>query len=136
MLFFQLLMGHVTGDYLLQPLSMALNKAPGKNNPVKTALMYSIPHCIIYSVSICLWLWTWDIVFFILIFFSHWVIDFFSLADRWLGIIKGRTLKQAVEDDGKYREFNIAFTSVVYTIVDNSFHLMLMFLILAAKGML
>lgn len=148
---FRLLLGHFMGDYLLQPLAMALNKSPRKpldeegqksegrgGVPLKTALFWSIVHATVYSLCVCLWLWTASPVVFGLIFLTHWPLDFFSLGDKYLKLIKGRTLQRAAEDKSPFGPFNIAFTAVVYTIVDNGMHLMLMYpvVLLLQKGLI
>ena len=62
-MFFRLLLGHIMGDYLLQPLRMAQNKSPrkplseGDGVSISTALKWSFLHSAIYSLSVCLWLW-------------------------------------------------------------------------------
>ncbi len=144
-IFFRLLLGHFMGDYLLQPLVMALNKSPRKpinegdgGVTLKTALFWSILHATIYSLSVCLWLWTTSPIVFGLIFLTHWPLDFFSIGDKWLNLIKGRTLKLAAADTSQFGAFNIAFTAVVYTIVDNGIHIMLMYPVVIAlqKGLI
>ena len=188
---FRLLMGHFMGDYLFQPLVMALNKSPRKplneegqksegrgGVPLKTALFWSLIHCTVYSLSVCLWLWGWQPIvmflealgratvslghwplwpvdvdaltapfrvlgsgllaldwhpaLFVLIFLTHWPLDFYSLGDKWLRFIRGRTLARAAADTSPFHEFNVAFTAVVYTIVDNGLHLMLMYPVVLA----
>lgn len=194
---FRLLLGHFMGDYLLQPLRMALNKSPRKplpegeeregdpGVPLRIALPWSILHATLYSLAVCLWLWGgqifavifgglwqaihpiawhwafWTIDFvvspsalgtigpsllalnwhpwlFILIFLTHWPLDFFGVGDKVLKMIKGRTLKQAAEDKSPFAPFNIAFTAIVYTIVDNGIHVMLMYPVVLAlqKGLI
>jgi hypothetical protein len=130
MIWFQLLMGHVMGDYILQPKVMAMEKDITKyrrwSAPFWSSLFWSVFHAILYTECVLLWLghWTWGAG--VLIFLTHWPIDAFSLGDRWLALIRGRTIRQAAEDTGLYRNFNIAFTAVVYTVVDNWWHLALM----------
>ena len=82
-------------------------------------------HCLIYSSAVCLFLWRFEWVLFGLIFLSHFPVDKFSLADKWNGLIRGRT-KAAAEPDPEKRPFSIAFTCIVYVVVDNTMHLLLM----------
>lgn len=160
-IYLRMLMGHLMGDYILQPLVMAVKKSPrkpleekapeedleipaafqemvpeplqvGENPedpyvvPVKTALKWSFLHSLVYTVSVCLWLWTLNPVVWGLIFMTHWPIDFFGFGDKWLKIIKGRTFAQAMADITPFREFNIGFTCLVYATVDNWWHIALM----------
>ena len=145
-IYFRLLLGHIMGDYLLQPLVMAIQKSPRKpvpekarikgqsdgSVPIGVAIRWSIIHCLVYTTCVCLWLWTWHPAVFVLIFLTHWPIDFLSLADRWLGFIGGRTMRQADEDTTPFRHWNIAFTAVVYSVTDNGMHLMLMYPVVLA----
>jgi hypothetical protein len=147
-----MLMGHVMGDYILQPLIMAVKKSPRKPMkeatpeerpeeapaedveekkdpyavPVGTAIFWSILHSLVYTTSVCLWLWTWRPLVFGLIFLTHWPIDFFSLGSKWLELIRGRTFAQAGADKTPFGPFNVGFTCLVYATVDNWWHIALM----------
>ena len=136
MIWFMLIMGHIMGDYILQPKAMAMGKDITKN-PLGTALFWSITHSILYSYCVCIWLGQWSWPALVLIFITHWPIDAFSLGDRWLSVIQGRTIQQAAEDVGVGKDFNVAFTAVVYTVVDNWWHLALMtpVVLLIQKGL-
>jgi hypothetical protein len=70
---------------------------------------------------------------------SHFPIDRWSLADKWLKLINGRTLKgflehgeegledfYSVEFKQNYRILRGGFAALVYCVVDNTFHLILM----------
>jgi len=73
------------------------------------------------------------------VFISHFPIDRYSLADKWLQLIKGRTLKGFMKEGNEdiltkitverenYRILRGSFHSLVYTIVDNTFHLAIMY---------
>ena len=116
-------LGHLIGDYLLQTKNMALNKsAKGwKGFWLCTA------HIAIYTASVCGMVSIVQpitIEFVASIFFPHWLIDRYSFASWWLKKIKGRTFVDAFKSTDKYREFDIAFTAIVYTVTDNTFHLL------------
>jgi len=125
-----LLFGHLVGDYLLQNKGMAMNKS---GSTFRCAV-----HCVIYTLAVSLftwpilhgWLWA------LLIFASHFPIDRWSLADKWLSFINGRSLSDYLEK-GKHGipcQFNAenyhvlrgGFTAVVYAVTDNTLHLLLM----------
>ena len=131
--FIAILFGHVVGDFFLQPRWMAMNK--GATTHV------CLLHCLVYTLVVCCftrwgWLWAgW-------VFVSHFPIDRWSLADKWLDLIGGRSLHWFYEDGMRdvkgvetmtnaqkmnYWVLRGGFTSVVYTVVDNFAHLILMF---------
>ena len=77
-----------------------------------------------YTAAVCLFLWTAHPLVVALIAVPHWLIDRFSAASIWLKIIRGRTFEAAYQSKDPYREFDIAFTSIVYTVTDNTMHLL------------
>lgn len=113
-------LGHLVGDYLFQTKKMALGKSQKGSGGVWLCTL----HVFIYTNFICIFLANFSLLFFALVFIPHWIIDRFSLASLWLKIIKGRTFEDAFESKDKYRDFDIAFTSIVYTVTDNTFHLL------------
>ena len=119
-LFIAAFLGHLIGDYLLQTKYMALNKSGEGWRGFRTCTW----HVLIYTASICLMLWNADAVLVLAVFLPHWITDRWALASLWLKLIKGRTFEDAYLSQDKYREFDIAFTSMVYAVVDNTFHLL------------
>jgi hypothetical protein len=132
--FEQILIGHLVGDYVCQNQWMAQRKG--------AHLFPCIVHCLIYTLCLCLTVqgglnpW-WALV----VFISHLPIDRWSLADRWLGIIHGRTLEgflnhghedmPKANEMSKRKKHNLlvlrgSFAAIVYCVVDNTFHLVLM----------
>ena len=138
---FELVLGHLVGDYLLQNEWMALNKS--KNT--KLGWLTAFVHCILYTVAVCLVMWNFDWYWAVAVFLSHFPIDKFSLGERYLHYIKGKSLKDYVNKDGVWdgiiyapkpfekqnlNRFDVlegAFTAVVYTVTDNTMHLILMY---------
>ena len=55
---FEMLLGHLTGDYLLQNEWMAMNKS--KNHIVGWTA--AIVHCWIYTFAVCLFMWKFDLI--------------------------------------------------------------------------
>ncbi len=125
-LFILALLGHLVGDYLLQTKQMALMKSKAD---AKGFLMCSL-HVLIYTIVVCLFLQTTDPLVWVLVFVPHWIIDRWSLANVWLSLIKGRTFKSAIAGTGIKKDFDIAFTSIVYTVSDNTIHLLTLFLVI------
>lgn len=127
---FQLLLGHLTGDYLLQNEWMALNKA--KNTWIGW-LTASI-HCILYTLAVCLFMWKFKVIWIIAVFLSHFPIDKFSLAEKYMHYLKGKGMKDYVVKHSNmkvpngYDMLEGGFTAVVYTITDNTMHLILMWI--------
>ena len=117
---FELLLGHLVGDYLLQNEWMAQNKAK------KTWIgwLAATIHCIIYTFAVCLIMWEWKPIWIVAIFFSHFFIDKFAFGYWYLKHIKGL-------DTYSYKmvglsELRAGFNAVIYTVTDNTMHLLLM----------
>lgn len=135
---FEMLLGHLVGDYLLQNEWMAMNKS--KNTRIGW-LAASI-HCIIYTLAICLFMQNFDPIWMVVVFLSHFPIDKFALAEKYMHYIKGKGMKDYVKKDGwmdglvyiktakkelnSYDVLEGGFTAIVYTVTDNALHLILM----------
>jgi hypothetical protein len=118
-------LGHLVGDFLLQSKNMALDKS----KKGRLGFWVCTMHVATYTVFVCLMIALvkpslLSIWFAVSILIPHFIIDRYSLAKWWLKIIKGRTFDSAYESKDVYRDFDIAFTSIVYTVVDNTFHLL------------
>ncbi|PIR06727.1 MAG: hypothetical protein COV55_02695 [Candidatus Komeilibacteria bacterium CG11_big_fil_rev_8_21_14_0_20_36_20] len=124
-IFARIILGHLMGDYLLQSKKMALKKSEKGIN----GMLWCFLHSSIYTLSVCLFLWEFNLWLLILVFISHYPIDRWSLATKWLKMIKGRDLKTVYQSQGQYREIDLTFSCIVYTIPDNSMHLILLWLI-------
>lgn len=143
-------LGHLLGDFVFQNKWMAVNK--------HASSFKCVVHCVIYTfcVLVCtVFRFDWAIF----IFVSHFLVDRWSLADKWLTLINGRSLldfllrghKQIPLDefavikmynecahikdldtvgqcyDTNYKILRGGFTALVYTVVDNTFHLLSMY---------
>jgi len=124
------------GDYLLQPKWMAMNKS---GNTITCLL-----HCITYTFAIGTFtfpvlphhnlIWWAPVVF-----LSHFPIDRFNLADKWLNLINGRSLSDFLShgqdhipdefDRSNYHALRGGFTAFVYGVTDNTMHLAVMYLV-------
>lgn len=125
MMFEQIILGHLVADYLLQPKKMAIAKS-GKG--IK-GFAWCAVHCLIYTAIICLFALTFNPIIIVLIFLSHFPIDRWSLASKWLKIIKGRDFIETYNSKPEYYEIDLSFSIMVYTIVDNTLHLLLLWTI-------
>lgn len=135
MIYFQLLLGHLVGDYLLQNRWMALNKAKYTLIGWTAALV----HCIIYTAAVCVFMGIFDWYWIIIVFLSHFLIDKFSLGELYMNKVKGYGLKSFIHgvnnaEPHKYINTSLGgnilfggFTAVIYTITDNTIHLVLMY---------
>ena len=98
-----------------------------------------VVHCLIYTAVVFLATMRFvqaPVHWAILIFVSHFFIDRFSLADLWLEFIGGRSLfdfmthgDEKIPEDLSAENYKIlrgGFTSVVYTVTDNTMHLILL----------
>lgn len=91
-------------------------------------------HCLIYTISISLWVcliggkpFSW--LFFRLIFLSHYPIDQFGLTQKWLDLIKGRNFIKEELSDSVGKSIRVSFSTLVYTVADNTLHLTAMYFI-------
>jgi len=124
-IFARIVLGHLTADYLLQSKQTALSKS---KKGLRGAVCCAI-HCTVYATSVCLFLFRFNLLFFVLVFLSHYPIDRWSLAEKWLKLVKGRSLKEAFGSQDKYREFDVVFSCIVYSVADNTMHLVLLWMI-------
>ena len=133
-IFFRLLMGHLVGDYVLQGKLMATEKEQGYTIQ---GWFWCLLHCIIYTASICLFLWNFSWLLAVGIFASHFFVDKFNLTTLWLKYTGGRTFKDALRELNEQKKpFSIAFACLVYAVVDNTFHFLLMWLVLWGLGII
>jgi hypothetical protein len=128
-----ILLGHLVGDYLLQNKWMAMNKSASS---IKCLI-----HCILYTLAVCVFT-NFHPAWIAIVFASHFIIDRWSLADKWLYLIEARSLRDFI-DNGlndipfhqnqsfakfwNYHSLRGGFTSIVYTVADNTMHLLLMY---------
>ena len=131
MTFFEkIVLGHLIGDYLVQNRWMAF----GKHRRYIPCLV----HCLIYTVVMG-WVTTGDPVWMAIVFASHFIVDKYVVAEWWLKLISGRNMSQFIRrghDESppsfnqnerlNYRMLQGGFNSLVYTIVDNTLHMVLM----------
>jgi hypothetical protein len=120
--FAAIVLGHLTGDYLVQSKNMALQKSQSGWPGIKWCLL----HCSIYTTCVCLFLWTIDPLIIGLVFLSHFPIDRWSLASHWLKIIRGRDFLHAYIGQENFWEIDLSFSCLVYAVVDNAMHLILL----------
>ncbi len=125
-LFARLILGHALGDYIFQNNKMALSKS---KKGFEGHLWCTI-HCLIYSSCVCLFLWTAHPIVFGIVFLSHWPIDRWSLGLKWSEFYRSISWRKVYTEKKEDWQAQLAFAAPVYIIVDNSMHLILMWLVL------
>ncbi len=117
-IFAKLVLGHLVGDYLLQNRAMMMSKSgPGQKGRLICTL-----HCLLYTFSVCLFLWSANPLIVAMIFISHWPIDRWSLADKWMAAIHSRRPGITYYEE----KIDAAFYAIVYAVTDNALHLIIM----------
>lgn len=111
-----LLLGHLVGDYVLQWHKMGINKKTSGY----IGFMYCFVHCVLYTCSVCLFIQRWDLIAVIGIFLSHWIVDRY----KWLQVLHSRFYGRPTVCSGD------SLGVFCYIALDNTIHLVLMFLIL------
>jgi hypothetical protein len=113
-------LGHRVGDIMFQTKTMGLHKSDKTWRGIGLCTI----HVAIYTTFLMLFLQSRDPIVAIAIYVPHWIIDHWSLASAWLGLVRSRTFKAAIESKDQYREFDVAFTSIIYKDVDETMHLL------------
>jgi hypothetical protein len=130
-LFVLAFLGHLIGDYLLQPTWMAIGKSKKGRNGVRVCAI----HVFLYTFAVMGMLLTSDrlsfswersdgsgLILALLIAIPHFIIDHWSLGEKWSKLIGGRTVEKTLASTGVEREFAFAFYAPVYIAVDNTWH--------------
>ena len=86
---FEMLLGHMVGDYIFQSNWMALNKS--KHNGL--GWLSCFVHCSLYTISVCIIMSNKDLSWVITVFLSHFILDKFGLPEKYLKLINGRSLE-------------------------------------------
>ncbi len=123
-----IILGHVIGDYILQPRIMA-NK---KGSQSVEGYLWCFLHCMIYTMSVCCVLKDTTPLTLFIIFNSHFWIDKFSMAKYWMIILNGKDYVKLFSKtpDNHIDLLEMIFGSFVYIVIDNSFHILLMWWLL------
>jgi len=76
-------------------------------------------------------MWQWTAIWFGVVFVSHFVLDKFGLPEKYLKLIRGRSLEKFIKNP-ENKEYTpciglySGFTVLVYVAVDNTMHLLIM----------
>lgn len=141
---FLMLLGHCIGDFALQPQKLALNKKASGYRGLSLCMV----HCFIYTCTIiatmCLSTDFRDMLFsleshllqrfFIIMYLTHHMIDRTTFIDKYMRLMKIRSWNTDIDlEDGTITPkecITISFGTIVYIVIDNTFHLILMYLTL------
>ena len=119
-MWFELLLGHLVGDYILQ------NDAMAKSKSLKgwRGHFWCFLHCIIYAYTVSFFLWFGGFkngpLAMTIAFLTHYPIDRYSLGKRWMDFY-GQTTEGP-------------FAPIIYVGVDNGAHLVLMWIAFRLLG--
>jgi hypothetical protein len=90
----------------------------------------------LYTMAVCLLTWQPSLLWVALVFCSHFVIDRFGVAEKYLALIGGRSVEkflfrghvgiQTKYPRQNYHALRAGFTAFVYGVTDNTMHLLLM----------
>jgi len=145
-----LLLGHLTGDYLFQTDHMARNKT----KKTMHGFLCCTAHCIVYSICVGVFVvaggWRSDIFFgsapeanfvgslpvaMFIAFITHYHIDRHSFGSWWMKRMgMGFAEAQKEDEDPNMMEYRKYFVAPVYCAVDNTIHLILMWVLLSMLG--
>lgn len=158
-LMFWVLVGHFVGDYLLQTKTMALTKTQRLDTCLAHCLLYTLAVTITASIAISacgplVHPVRATLCMLAMVFLSHFPIDRWSLADKYLKLIHGRQLDEVYKELPPVQLLKVAygaardlppgttnmadkayvvdvatrqsFTALVYAVVDNTLHFLLM----------
>lgn len=122
-----MLLGHLVGDYLLQNDWMAL----GKSKHDGMGWLTCIVHCLLYTLAVCTIMWQWSVMWFVIVFLSHFIIDKFGIPEMYLRFINGRSIGKFIEntENAVYTPhigLRSGITVFVYVVCDNTMHLLIM----------
>lgn len=118
-MFTQMVLGHLVGDFLAQPKWMAMQKG---DRGWRGAVICTL-HVIVYTLCVAFFTGVWSPLILLAVAIPHWVVDRLSIAKIHLKVLGGRTPWNINKDD----PFDVAFTAIVYTIVDMTIHLLFLY---------
>lgn len=128
--FLALVLGHMVADYMLQTKKMALTKS----QPGFTGLLWCTVHCLVYTLCVCAFVGSLNLAFAGLVFASHFPVDRYSLASKWLKMVGSRDFMAAYASCEKYHEVDLAFSCLVYAVCDNTMHLVALWFLVKYAG--
>lgn len=126
---FDMVLGHLIGDYIFQNDWMAEGKKKHKGLGWVTCLV----HCVLYTLAVCVIMWNFELRWVAIVFLSHFLIDKFSFVDWYSNLIGSRGISSFLEDEENqtftpHIGLRAGLTIFVYVVRDNTFHLMIMYL--------
>jgi len=120
---FDIIVAHIIGDYFLQNNYLALTK----NIKNAEGFMACVAHCTIYALTYAI-IVAPDFEFIFTVFMGHYIMDRYSLGEKYLRAVGGRSVNEFLEIEqpmDRFTALQAAFTAIVYVIVDNTMHLLI-----------
>ena len=115
-----IIFGHFVGDFFLQHKLMAENKfLRGKK-----ASLWCGFHVLVYTITVAAFVGNFSLIFLLGVALPHFFADRFSFAYRWMCVL-GRGDLMGSSDPGK-----ASFGTVIYVVIDQTFHLGCLYLLL------
>jgi len=122
-----LLLGHFVADYLMQNDWMGRRKwKPGWYNAGVCVM-----HCMIYTITVGIFIWRIDWYHLVIIFLSHFPIDRWGLAKR-LMIARGDDVNGVIASGDPLQ---ISFKTFVYIVIDNGLHLLILWFVFGVMAL-
>lgn len=109
---FSLILGHFIADFLFQTSEMANQKW----RKTWSGFHWCNLHVLIYTLIICISVNRFEAVFAIGIFIPHWIIDRYSLAEKWMHMIKRSYLLKS--ESPLYLSLGVS----LYIFIDQTLH--------------
>jgi len=122
----EILLGHLFGDYMFQSKPMALQKS---KKGIK-GFGWCLLHSLLYTFGIYVFFRDKPWYIYVTIAVTHFLIDRYRYGLKWLYLINGRDYTKLPEM-GIWYETEITFNCLVYTVVDNTLHLLVLWWLLA-----
>jgi hypothetical protein len=125
---FEMILGHLIGDYLLQNDWMATQKKKHEGLGWSACLV----HCFLYTAAVCVTMGNFDIMWVVVVFFSHFAIDKFPVVEWYSKLIGSRSIDKFL-NEAENQEYTphiglrSGITVLVYVVRDNTFHIMIMY---------
>ena len=125
---FEMLLGHLIGDYLLQNNLLALNK----HRYNLFGWIACFVHCCFYTTAVIIMMADFRFLWIIIVFLSHFLIDKFGVAEKYLKLVRGRSLVEFIQTKNNYNftpfvMVQAGISAFVYVVCDNTMHLLVMY---------
>lgn len=141
-LFWLIVLYHLVADFMTQPKETGIRKSEKGVNGLRLCVghvsLYTLLMCFPFGYALSLFgNFSVKVIVFVYLAISvpHFVIDRWSLANKWGKYFKGRSFESAGKGDDIEDRFDRIFTGIVYVVIDQTMHLICLFVLyLFLKG--